>query len=71
MERVINLNKDNMSGKGSKPRPYKIMTYENNYDEIDWHRKDSICGYKWLKDLEPKDLEKPGLVPIRKIKKHD
>ncbi len=70
MNREIKSNKKTFqNGKGYNRRPYDYEKYSTGYDSIDWHHDGERPEYRWLKELGPEDLQKPGLVPIRKFKK--
>ena len=48
-------NKLSGAGKGSKPRPYNINNYENNYESIEWRRKGTYC-YDCGKSFNKNDI---------------
>lgn len=60
-----------MNGKGSKPRPYNIKKYHDNYNDIDWHHGDERPEYNFSKELGEVPLDRPGLYPIRVHKKKE
>ncbi len=54
------MSKENSNGKGDSPKSCFSKDFKNNYDEIDWGKKDFIGGRTISRKEALKDLGNPA-----------